>query len=483
MVYKLLEKYRELPKQLKASMWFLICSFLQKGISVVVTPIFTRLMSPEDYGQYGVFNSWLSIITVFVTLNLFYGVYSQGLVKFEEDRKVFVSSLQGLVFTMTILWTCIYLPFSSFWNSLLGLTTVQMLAMLLMIWTSAVFNFWLAEQRVDYHYKMVVVVSFLSSFLKPCVSIYLVIHSEDKVTARVLGIALVELILYTIFFFVHMRKGKTFYSKIYWKYALLFNIPLIPHYLSQSVLSGVDRIMIKEFVGAYEAGIYNLAHSISLMMTIFNTSLLQTMEPWIFKKIKENKVEDISSIAYISLIIVAAVNLLFIAFAPELISIFAPNEYEEAIWTIPPITMSVFFMFAYSLFATFEFYFEKTKFIAIATVISAVVNIVLNVVFINLFGYIAAGYTTLVCYSVSAGAHYLFMRKICCSEKLKKQPYDAKILLIITLMFLVAGFYLTFIYNNMLIRIGSLIVVACLLFFKRKVLVLAIKRMVGLKKM
>lgn len=85
MFKKVVERYREMPVQIKASFWFLLCSFLQKGISVITTPIFTRLLSTAEYGQYNVFNSWLSIATIFITLNLSYGVYTQGLIKFEDE--------------------------------------------------------------------------------------------------------------------------------------------------------------------------------------------------------------------------------------------------------------------------------------------------------------------------------------------------------------------------------------------------------------
>ena len=147
---KFLQKYRNMSVQVRASFWFLICSFLQKGISSITTPIFTRLLTTEEYGQYGAFNSWLGIITIFVTLNLFYGVYTQGLVKYEEQRAVYSSSLQGLTLTLCLVWTAVYLVKRDFWNSLFSLTTVQVLAILVMIWATAAFNFWAAERRVMY---------------------------------------------------------------------------------------------------------------------------------------------------------------------------------------------------------------------------------------------------------------------------------------------------------------------------------------------
>ena len=309
---KMIRKYKGMPVQVRASFWFLICAFLQKGISMITTPIFTRLLSTAEYGQYNVFNSWLGIITIFVSMSLAGGVYIQGLVKFENDRDVFASSIQGLTLSLVVFWTVIYLLSHDFWNQLFNLTTVQMLAMLVMIWTSAVFNLWSNDQRVDYKYKVLVIITLLVSIAKPVLGIILVINAEDKVTARILGLVLVELIGYSWISFVQLKKGKTFFSSKYWKYAFFFNLPLIPHYLSQIVLNSADRIMISNMVGDSEAGIYSLAYSLSSIMTLFNTALMQTLSPWIYKKIKDKKIEDIASIAYLSLILIAAVNLCLI---------------------------------------------------------------------------------------------------------------------------------------------------------------------------
>lgn len=150
----------------------------------------------------------MGIISVFITLNLSYAVYSQGLIKFSDKRDLFSSSLQGLTLTMVFCWTAIYLLFREFWNHIFNLTTVQMLAMLVMIWTTAVFNFWAWEQRVLYKYKALVIITLLVSVAKPLIGIIFVILAEDKVTARILGLVLVELIGYTGLFIVQMKREK-----------------------------------------------------------------------------------------------------------------------------------------------------------------------------------------------------------------------------------------------------------------------------------
>ena len=67
---RILAKYRSLPEAVKASLWFTICSILQKGISFITVPIFTRMLSTEEYGIISLFGAWQSILAIFATLNL-----------------------------------------------------------------------------------------------------------------------------------------------------------------------------------------------------------------------------------------------------------------------------------------------------------------------------------------------------------------------------------------------------------------------------
>ena len=385
--------------------------------------------------------------------------------------------------TLFLFWTIIYLLFHDFWNYLFNLTTVQMIAMLIMIWTTSVFNLWSNDQRVDYKYKALVIITLIVSIAKPAIGIILVINANDKVTARILGLVLVELIGYSWLSFVQIKKGKIFYSKKYWKYAILFNLPLIPHYLSQIVLNSADRIMISSMVGESEAGIYSLAYSLSSIMTLFNTALMQTLNPWIYKKIKEQDIKSIAPIAYLSLIIIAFVNLLLILLAPEAVAIFAPKSYYEAIWIIPPVAMSVYFMYSYDLFAKFAFYYEKTNLVMIASIVGAVVNIILNYIFINIFGYIAAGYTTLICYVIYSIAHYILMNSICSKKCNGIKPYSAEKIFAITISFIILGFAMLFTYNYPLIRLLVIVVIFIVILIERKRIINIFKRLLKLKKL
>ena len=477
-----MEKYKKIPKTVKASLWYLIASFMHKGIAAITTPIFTRILSTQEYGQFQVFQSWHGIVTILITLCIYYDVSAQGLVKYSERRDSFLSSLQGLTVTLIGIWTIIYLIFQKAINTAIGFNTVQMMCMIISIWATAAYQFWAAEQRVKYNYISLAILTISISLIKPITEILLVLNATDKLTARIIAVAISEVLCYAGLFVSQMKRGKVFYSKSNWKHAVVMGLPLIPHYLSQRILQDSDRIMIERMVGADKAGIYSLAYSVSVLMTLLTTSITQTITPWLYSKIKEKDYRAISNIVYPILIIVAVANLILIGFAPELVQIFAPSEYYEAIWTIPPIAMSVYFIFSYGVFSVFEFYYEKTSYVTIATGIGAGLNIILNYIFIKIFGYHAAGYTTLFCYMAYTVAHYCFMRKICRKFMNGEMVYSPKILLIITVSFMILGFASLFTYANQYIRYTFIAIMIIIAVFKRKWITNAIQQVIKIKR-
>ena len=137
----------------------------------------------------------------------------------------------------------------------------------------------------------------------------------------------------------------------------------------------------------------------------------------------------------------------------------------EAIWVMPPISLSVYYMFMYNLFSNFEFYFEKPYYVSAATFIGAGLNVILNYIFIQMFGYVAAGYTTLICYFAFCVAHYCFMRIVLKKECIDTRVYSIKVIAAISLAVTAAGMLIMLSYNNNYIRYGllAIIIIVCLI--------------------
>ena len=454
MINKIKSLYSNLSVQVKAILWFLCCSFLQKGISLITTPIFTRVMTEAQYGRYSVYQSWFSIMQIVVSLNLAAGVYTRGLVKNEEDQDRFSSSMLGLNTVCILIWTAVYVIFYDRVNHAINLSSVLMAAMLVDIWANSAFQFWSNRERVNFRYKKLILITLISVIMKPILGVIMVCSVDELYQAdvRIIVSVVVNLFVGVILYTVISKKGKHFYDKKYWAYALRFNIPLIPHYLSQVILNQSDRLMIDEFCGASYTAYYSVAYTLAMVLQMLNTSISGTMNPWIYKSIKANEYKKIANVSYVVLSVIAVSNFILVASAPELLLILAPGQYQVAVWVIPPVTVSVYFTFLYNLFATFEYYYEKTGCVMIASVSGAVLNIILNMIFIPKFGFVAAGYTTLLCYVLYAIAHYIFMVRVSRIYMNREKIYDLKIILIIGIGLLLASAIVMLLYPMPILR-------------------------------
>ena len=481
-INQIIDKYRSMNHVAKATIWFVICSFIQRGITVISTPIFTRLLTKEEYGTFSVFSSWLEILTVIFTLRICYGVYMRNLVKYPDERDGYSSSLLGLTTILTGAWFVVYMLFSRPVNNFLKLSFPMMICMFIMILFSSAFSFWSARERVDYQYKKLIIISVLVSILKPVVGIVLVLSVQDnKVFARILGLTIVEVILYGILYVVQMRRGRAFYRKDYWLGALKFNLPLVPHYLSQIILNHSDRIMINSMCGEGDAGIYSLAYSMAMIMVLFNTSLQNTISPWNYEQLKKKNYPAMQRIGNLTALIIAVINFLLILVAPEMLRLFAPVSYHGALFVIPPVSMGVFFMYLYGLFVNVEMYYGKNYFVLTASVTGAVANIISNAIFIPIFGYIAAAYTTLgsfLLYSVMHGAFSEYIRR---KEKVAERFYQYPVLFLITGIFLIGSFLIMMTYSIPVLRYSIVIAIAVVIILLRKKIRNLIKQFMGMR--
>lgn len=462
---KYLEKYNNLSIQAKASIWFVICNILQRGISLITVPIFTRMMSTEEYGYYSNYISWFSIILVFSSLSLYYGVFNNAMMKYEKDRERYIASMQGLTFCLTGSLFIIYIIFKESINDLLGMPSSLVFLMFIELLVYPSMQFWSTHNRFDYKYKKIVIVTLVQYITNPILGILFVLNSDNKAVARILSIVIVELIFYGFITVLQYYKGKVFYVKEYWKYALLFNLPLLPHYLSGQVLSQSDRVMIKQYVGYSSVAMYSVAYNIGILMNIFLTAINGSYTPWFYQSIKKKKYLDIYKISSMISIMMSIIITVLMIFGPEIMFVVAPRQYESAVYVIPPVAASVFFTFLYNLFANVEFYFEKNKFVMYASLGAAVVNLILNYIFIPLFGYIAAAYTTLFCYILYAFTHYMFSEYTRRSNSIHEELFSLKILIFLSMVVLSAVLFISILYKYTLIRyiVVFLIIMICII--------------------
>lgn len=472
MLQKILYKYNQLSLPIKAAFWYTICNFVNKGISLLTTPIFTRLLTEEQYGIYSIYQSWINIIIIFTSLNIFMSSYIKGLIKYKNDKDNFTSSQIGLIFTITIIIGSIMFINADLMERILNIPKVLIYGMLIELISMPIIELWLAKERFDYKYKSIILITIGINILSIVISIISIALTEYKIEARVFSNALIRLIFVLPLFIVFIKNSKKLFNWKYWKYALLFNIPLIPHYLSNFILTQSDRIMIGRLVGSSEAAYYSVAYTISTVVVLLITATNNALTPYIYKSIENNDVDKIKKNMNPIILIMACLVSMIMIFAPEIIYLFAGKNYMDAIYIIPPVAASVFFIYIYSLFSNVEYFYQKTVLIAFATTICAILNIVLNYYCISAFGYYAAGYTTLICYLFLALFHY-FAYKFVLREKLpgKNDIYDIKLIIYCSLFILIFMFLMVITYRVIFIRYLAFIIIIVILFiFKDKIL-------------
>ena len=436
----LIKKWKSIPIQAKASVSYAVCSVLQKSLSFFTLPLFTRLMTVEQYGQYSVYTSWSSILTIFITLNLAYGSFSTAMVKFEHDRPRYIAAIQNIVLGLSVAFLAIYLPFANMWNKLFELPTSLVCLMVAEIVTYFSLMCWYGIKRFEFKYISVILLTLTVSIAAPTLAYFLVVNSEEKGYARIFGYALVTVAVGAALFVSNAVKGKGGLNKQYIRYALGFNIPLITYYLSQVVFNQSDRIMISHISGTDKAGMYNVAYSLATLLVFVLNAINNSYVPWFFGKIKEGKEVENRNVANGIALLMAFLLLGVIALAPEIIFVMAGEAYAQAAWVVPPVAMSILLLFYSQLFINVEFYYEEKTLLIWGSVGSALLNIVLNAWLIPLCGFVAAGYTTLISYVAFAVANYFTMRLILKKNGFTQEAFDLRSLILLFLAFMALSF-------------------------------------------
>lgn len=466
-IKKLKAKYASLSQAKRATLWITLSGFILRGISFITVPIFTRLLTTDEYGSFSVYQSWESVFVYVVTLGVAYGGFNNGMVRYPDDREGYTTSVMGLICAMGLFWTILTFLFPGLASTLLGMPGSYIILMLVEVIASEVYDVWVCRARYDFEYRKVVGAAAFLAVGVPALGIPFVYFAQDKVLARIIAVVIIYIGIAVAVGSSTLHRSKKIFCWKYWKFTILFNVPLLPHYLSQVVLSSSDRIMIGQLCSKSDAGIYSIAYSAGMISTILTSSLSSTVMPWLYRKLEGKEYEPVGKVGFELLVFLGVMILLMDILAPDIVNILAPAKYGEAMHLIPVIAASVFFIFLYSYCSNIEFFYEQTRVATIASVLAAVLNIALNSVFIRIFGYEAAGYTTLICYMVLGIAHYAFAQHVA-KEKAGQALLDGKAIWGIAIALICASVLFANLNQYPVVRYSVLAIAIAICIWKRK---------------
>ena len=113
-------------------------------------------------------------------------------------------------------------------------------------------------------------------------------------------------------------------------------------------------------------------------------------------------------------------------------------------------------------------FYEESKMITIGSILSAIINIILNVIFIKLFGYKAAAYTTLACYILLAIFHYIMMKKVCKKNGVNEDIYDIKFIILACTFLVSLSIIINLLSSYLFLRYLILLILVGLIFINKK---------------
>lgn len=392
----------------------IISTLLLYMISFLSAPIFAALLGTEDYGDLSVFNTWVSVAAIIMTLHTT-GTIANACVEFsEEEQPKYQSAAMSLSLIAFAFFSCVILAFLTPVSEVLKMEPV--LIVMIVIAALGTFGVQFMNQKFTFEMKagrnMAASVGLAVTNL--AVSLIFVLSASEE--QRLYGRAFAQVVSYSAFgipFCVAILwKGRTFFEKRYWKLCLSLAAPVAFYGLTDLLLGHSDLVMLRSLAGSESAGIYGLAYQISTVIFTVFTALNTSWMAFFFNDMKANRRDVIlcQSRNYLELYTVLACG--FILLAPEVFRILSTQEYHSGAGLIVFMAASFYLNFLCTFPYNYECFHKKMHVISIVTVVSALVNIVLNYVLILRMDMLGAALATLISRVFQFAAHFCYSRFI-----------------------------------------------------------------------
>lgn len=430
----------------KAALYYLACQLLINGISFLTTPIFTRLISKGEYGNVCSFFAWYTMLFPLVTLNMRVTI-NRARYDYEEENNSFLASILIASNLITLAVLLIAELNSSYFENIFGMDITYIRVLFLYMIFQTAFDYQQIQYNIFHKYKKYVFYTILSTVFSIVLSLGLVLVMNDKFSGRVLGAVIPAVIVDIVIYASIIKRAKKLRLK-YVKYAIRMAVPLIPSALSATIMSSSDRAMITHLCGSESTALYSVAYSVSSIAGILWSGLNQAWSPWLYDRFRDEEYLEVKTSARKFALLYGGLIIGIMLIAPEIVFVMGGKAYMETIMVMPPVILAMVFQFFYAFYFNTEYFYGETYIISLGTAIAAIVNLVLNYIFIPQYGYIAAAYTTLFGYAIMYVYHYLIVK-----IKLKKDYiFDNRFFSMIIVALSIIQVLISFCYNNSVIR-------------------------------
>ena len=401
-----------MKKQNRVTFFNILSTMLLRGISLFTAPLFSRLLGPSGYGVVSLYTVWVGVAAIAFTLQT-HGTLVNARVEYpQEQQNAYQSSVMTLSLLFYLVCSAVVIAFLPQVSRMLKLPWVLVLLILFHAFGSFCLNFLNSKFTYEFKADKNMYVSVGLTLTTVVLSVILILLMPDSINyyGRILALSLTYGILgITVCSYV-LSKGKTFYNREYWTLALTLALPVVFYSLSDLLLGQCDRVMLQWMMDTDMVGQYSLAYNFGgIMFTIFG-ALNNSWVPFYFDDMKQQRREAMHRQAGNFLELFTVLSVGFILLAPEVYHIFAGRKFWSGTNLIPIFVSSYYLNFLCTFPVNYEYYYKKTKAVAIITVGTSLLNLGLNYVLIGAMGVSGAALATAISHGVQFTCHYVYTR-------------------------------------------------------------------------
>ncbi|MBC8374906.1 MAG: oligosaccharide flippase family protein [FCB group bacterium] len=436
-------------KQLsKHTLVYGIGNILNRGMTFLLLPFYTNLISTEDYGVYSLVYSFIALTNVF----FIHGMDTAFMRFFipekdENKRKQILNTVYTSIFISTFLLTAgIYLVLPTFSSGLISIppNSVMLLYLSLIILFDALAFLPIVYYRAVNKPVNYVLIVFVEVVINLSLNIYFVAFQKMGLEGILLSNAISSLAKFLLSSPVLWQYFRFRWDRQIWKDILKYGLPTVPAVFFLILISVSDRFLLKHYLGAHDVGLYASGYKIGVVMALLITAFRFAWQPFYLSRGEDPDAPYI--FARIFTLFVAVTGFIYLGVSIVLVELLKlpygdiyiiATEYHPGLKVVPFILLGNMLFGLSQNFIVGAYIKKKTLYIPLFTGIGFLVNISANILFLSVlkWGFLSAGYALVLTYIVQGLVIYFTVRRF------YPVPYNfgkmAKNFIVIALLFFI----------------------------------------------
>ncbi len=389
-------------------------SVLSKLIAVALLPLYTRYLTPADYGVAEVLFAAVVAASIVIRFGVIEAVlrfyYKAG----EDPGRVVATSFAALFWFGTAA-ALIAMPFATpISEALLDRPATDLARIAIAgLWVLTLHEYLLTLFRLEERARAFFTVTIANVLAAIALTVALVVGAEEGARGLLLGSYVSGAAFVLGLIVVHRRSLSLRFERPLLRRMLRFGLPTMPAELSLYALNFVDRIIIIRTVGATEAGLYSLAIKFSQAVNVLVRGFQLAWPPLAYS-IRD---DDEARRAYAAVVTwflaaCAAVVLAMWLFSRWIARALAAPDFFTSYEAVGLISTAVTLYALYMVQLVILGRTGRTEFNFPATGAALVVNVVLNLILVPPLGIVGAGIALVVSYLVVVALMYGFTQRL-----------------------------------------------------------------------